>query len=106
MRRGVKTACGLLFATEMWRVKSMYQDWYKVASAYGNGVWVGSGFADQTMFKFSRALPEYRQPAARSDGFLAMRGSVVPVRLVEATDEPTEESPVAEGIEDEGRERG
>lgn len=84
-------ACGLLFATEMWRVKSMYQDWYKVASAYGNGVWVGSGFADQSIFRFSRALPSYRNPAQRSDGFLCMRGDVTPVRLVEAKGEPDDE---------------
>ncbi len=88
--RGAGT-CGLLFATEMWRVKSLYQDWYKVASAYGNGVWIGSGFADQSVFRFSRALPSYRVPAQRSDGFLCMRGDVMPVRLVEARGEPDEE---------------
>ena len=82
---------GIVAATEMWRVKSIYQDWYKVLSAYGNGVWVGSGFADQTVFRFARALPEYRMPAARSDGYYAMRGNVWGVRLVEMEDEPDED---------------
>ena len=79
---------GIVAASEMWRLKGNYQDWYKVLSAYGNGVWVGSGFADQTMFRFSRALPEYRVPAARSEGFFTMRGDVVGVRCVEAEGEP------------------
>ncbi|WP_428378824.1 type VII secretion protein EssC [Olsenella sp. Marseille-QA0557] len=86
----------IVACSELWRVRSLYDPWYKVLSAYGNGIWVGSGFADQTIFKFSRALPEYRQPAARSDGYLAMRGAVTSVRLVEATDEPTEESLAAD----------
>ena len=82
---------GLLAASELFRTRSIYDDWYKVVSAYGNGVWVGGGFGDQAVFKFARALPEYRQPAARSDGFFCMRGDVVPVRLIESTNEPEEE---------------
>lgn len=78
----------IIAATEAWRVRSFYQDWYKVVSAYGNGVWTGTGFADQTVFKFGRSLPEFRQPARRSDGFYAVRGEVIPVRLLEASDEP------------------
>lgn len=85
---------GIVAASEMWRARSIYDDWYKVLSAYGNGVWVGGGFGDQTVFKYSRVLPEYRQPAARSDGFYAVRGAVESVRLVEATNEPDDESDV------------
>lgn len=75
-------------ASEAWRVKSIYDNWYKVISAYGNGIWCGSGFVDQTVFRFSRSLPEYRQVAERSDGFLVMRGEITWVRLLEAADEP------------------
>ncbi|MBR3160323.1 MAG: FHA domain-containing protein [Atopobiaceae bacterium] len=78
-------AHALVVATELWRAKSIYQDWYRVVTAYGNGVWVGGGFAEQTAFGFARSLPEYRRPAARSDGFLVMRGQVESVRLLEAT---------------------
>ena len=73
----------IVAATELWRTKSLYQDWYKVLSAYGNGVWIGSGFAEQTVFGFSRSLPAYRELAARSDGFLVTRGMVRGVRLLE-----------------------
>ena len=79
----------LVAATEMWRVKGLYQDWYRVLSAYGNGVWVGGGFADQTIFGFGRPQPEYRKAAGRSDGFLVVRGSVEGVRLLEAEHDPT-----------------
>lgn len=88
--RGVDTT-KIVAASELWRIRGIYDAWLKVLSAYGNGVWVGSGFADQSTFRFSRALPEYRQPAERSDGFLAVRGAVEPVRLLEATDEPIDD---------------
>ena len=71
----------------MWRGKSLYDEWYKVVTAYGNGLWVGSGFSEQTLFRFSRVLPEFRAPAATDDAFFAMRGDVTSVRLVSASDE-------------------
>ena len=77
-----KGVTGVVAATEMWRARSLYDDWYKVVSAYGNGVWVGSGFGDQTAFRFARSLSEYRAPAARDDGFYSLRGDVTSVRLV------------------------
>lgn len=84
---------GIVAASELWRVRSLYDEWFKVLSAYGAGVWAGSGFGDQTIFKYARSLPEYRQPARRSDGFLCAHGRVTPVRLLEdgleANGEPT-----------------
>ena len=77
-----KGVTGVVAATEMWRARSLYDDWYKVVSAYGNGVWVGSGFGDQTAFRFARSLSEYRAPAARDDGFYSLRGDVTSVRLL------------------------
>lgn len=86
-----KGSCGIVAASEMWRCKSIYEDWYKVLTAYGNGVWVGGGFGDQTYFKYPRLLSEYRQPANTDDGFLAMRGGVTPVRLVSPAGEERQE---------------
>lgn len=80
----------LVFTSEVWRVRSIYDNWYKVISAYGNGLWCGSGFADQTVFHFFRSQPEYHMPAERSDAFLTMRGSIEWVRLLEATTEPVD----------------
>lgn len=82
-----KGVTGIVAATEMWRGKSLYDEWYKVVTAYGNGLWVGSGFSEQTLFRFSRVLPEFRAPAATDDAFFAMRGDVTSVRLVSASDE-------------------
>ena len=73
----------LVAATDYWRTKALYADWYKALSEEGNGVWVGSGFCDQTALSYARALPAYRAPAQRSDGFVAVGANVVPVRLVE-----------------------
>lgn len=80
-----KGITGLVAACEAWRCKSLYEDWYKTLSAYGNGVWVGGGFGDQTMFRYARSLPEYRRPAAVDDGYLALRGDAVAVRLLSAS---------------------
>ncbi|MCH3956541.1 MAG: hypothetical protein LKE45_04085 [Olsenella sp.] len=80
-----KGITGLVAASEMWRCKSVYDEWYKTLTAYGNGVWVGSGFGDQTMFHYARILSEYRSPAATDDGFVSMRGNVVGVRLLSAS---------------------
>ncbi|MBR3157757.1 MAG: type VII secretion protein EssC [Atopobiaceae bacterium] len=81
----------LVCASELWRARSLYDNWYKVITAYGNGVWCGSGFIDQTVFRYARSLPEYRLPAERSDAFLCMRGDVTMMRLLEATNEPRNE---------------
>lgn len=80
-----KGVTGLVAASEMWRCKSLYDEWYKTLTAYGNGVWVGSGFGDQTMFHYARTLSEYRSPAATDDGFVSMRGDVTGVRLLSAS---------------------
>lgn len=81
-----KGISGVIAATELWRGKSLYDEWYKTLTAYGNGIWIGSGFSEQTMFRFPRVLSEYRAPAATDDGFLAMRGDVISVRLVSSVD--------------------
>ncbi len=82
-----KGVTGIVAASEYWRCKAVYEDWYKTLSAHGDGVWVGSGFGDQSAFGYPRLLSEYRAPAARDDGFVAVRGEVDAVRLVSATNE-------------------
>ena len=78
----------LVAASEFWRVRSVYQDWYKVLSAHGSGVWCGGGFSEQTVFRFARLQPEYREVASRSDGFLCVHGKVTSIRLLESNSEP------------------
>lgn len=73
----------LVVTSELWRTKGLYQDWYKVVSAYGNGVWVGNGFADQTVLRYARMLPACRQRIEPNEGFLVVRGGIDPVRLIE-----------------------
>lgn len=73
----------VVLTSEMWRTRSLYADWYQAALACECGVWVGGGFCDQTALRFSRLLPEYRQVAEATDGFMVSRGSVECIRLVE-----------------------
>lgn len=81
----------IVACTEAWRTRGIYDDYYTVLTAYGSGVWVGGGFEDQSVFRFSRIENEYRLPARRSDGFCCNRGTIQSVRLVEAADEPDDE---------------
>ena len=81
----------IVACSEAWRIRGIYDDYYTVLTAYGNGVWVGGGFDDQSIFRYSRIENEYRQPPRRSDGFYCNRGTIQSVRLVEAADEPDDE---------------
>ncbi len=80
-RNGSRTL--VVAASEAWRTRSVYEEWMRVLSVNASGVWVGGGFFEQTSLSCARMLPEYRNPATRSDGYLALRGDVRAVRLVE-----------------------
>ena len=79
-------------ASELWRTTSLYARWYKALSAQGNGVWVGTGFYDQSVLRFTQVSSEQRKRIAVSDGFVAIRGNATAVRLV-AEARPSEISP-------------
>lgn len=73
----------LVAATEFWRVKSVYDEWFKVISAYGSGLWIGSGMGDQTLLRTARAEAQYRAVRKPSEGFVVVNGSAELVRLLE-----------------------
>lgn len=73
----------LVLTSEAWRVASLYDRWYRLASSQGARLWVGNGFADQSVVHFSRVLPEYRRPTRPDEGFLALGGVVEGIRLVQ-----------------------
>lgn len=79
-------------ASELWRTTSLYASWYKALSAQGNGVWVGTGFYDQSVLRFTQVSSEQRKRIVASDGFVAIRGNATAVRLV-AEARPSEISP-------------
>ena len=72
-----------VLAAEHWQVCNRYDEWFRVVCGQGVGLWVGPGFADQTVFSLARVLPSYRAPLSANDGFLVSRGAVRPVRLVQ-----------------------
>lgn len=73
----------LVATTEFWRVKSVYDDWFKVISAYGSGLWIGSGMGEQTLLRTARAEAQYRAARRPSEGFAVVNGSAELIRLVE-----------------------
>ena len=79
-----RSACPtFLLAAEHWQVCNRYDEWFRVVCGQGTGVWVGPGFAEQTVFPLSRVLPAYRAPLPANDGFLVSRGAVRAVRFVQ-----------------------
>ena len=78
-----KKSTTLVLCSEAWRMGSIYDPWYKVVTANPAGVWVGSGFVEQNVFRYGSVRPEYRGKTAPSDGFAMVRGTVTPVRLLQ-----------------------
>lgn len=80
--------CAPLFVvvSEYWRISALYDDWYRQVVLQGRGLWVGSGFADQTVFHLSRMDPMYATHAGMRDGFLVEAGSIRSVTLIEEVD--------------------
>lgn len=72
----------LIVVSETWRVRALYDKWFKVLSAQGNGVWVGNGFADQSIIKPVQMKPAYRLPIRKDEGYVVMFGACDSVRLL------------------------
>ena len=79
-----RSACpSFVLAAEHWQVCNRYDEWFRVVCGQGTGLWVGPGFADQTVFSLTRVLPSYRAPLPANDGFLVSHGAIRPVRFVQ-----------------------
>ena len=79
-----RSACPtFVLAAEHWQVCNRYDEWLRVVCGQGTGLWVGPGFAEQTVFSLTRVLPSYRAPLPTHDGFLVSHGAVRPVRFVQ-----------------------
>lgn len=81
---GRSTCPTFVLAAEHWQVCNRYDEWFRMVCGQGTGLWVGSGFADQTVFSLARVLPSYRAPLSDNDGFLVSHGAVRPVRFVQS----------------------
>lgn len=78
------TGPAVVLTTEAWQMAARYEDWVRVATSQGLGLWVGDGFADQTILRYSRLRPAYRQHGGVSDGFLVHGAHVEAIRVLEA----------------------
>lgn len=78
---------GFIVASEMWRVRALYDKWFKVLCAQGSGVWVGNGFADQSIIKPAQMKPAYRLPMRKDEGYRVLFGTCDTVRLLTSAKE-------------------
>lgn len=68
---------------EAWRLATLFDDWYRSAASRGNGVWIGGGFGEQTVFRLPRIPPAYGGHTKPTDGFYIDSGRIQPVQLLE-----------------------
>ena len=73
----------VIAASELMRVKGVFDPWFTFLKNPGSGLWVGNGFGNQSVLQYGRTLPEYNRPAARADGFMVARNVVTSLRLLE-----------------------
>lgn len=76
-------AAAFVLGAEAWQMAARFEDWVRVVTSRGVGLWVGDGFADQTVFRYSRLLPAYRRPGGTTDGFMVRGAQVEGVRVIE-----------------------
>ncbi|MBR3328332.1 MAG: FHA domain-containing protein [Atopobiaceae bacterium] len=74
-----------VLGAESWRLGSVFDNWLKHVQASGRGLWVGEGFATQTVFPLPRLTREHRLPVRRLDGFAVLGGSTRAVRFVRSS---------------------
>lgn len=92
----------MVVGVEAMRVKGLFDPWFQFLRGTGNGLWIGSGFANQTVFPYGRTLPEYHKPAQSMDGFVVMKGEVTGVKLLEARGSPGAGDSLQGNAEEEG----
>ena len=78
----------VIAVSEILRVRGIFDPWFTFLKNPGSGLWIGSGFGNQSILQYGRTLPEYNRPAAHADGYVVARNVVTSVRLLEAEPEP------------------
>lgn len=77
-----KGRTALVVASEAWRMRTVFDAWYKSLTADSNGVWIGNGFLAQSLFDHPHMLPVYRETLGGDEGFLHVKGTNIPVKLM------------------------
>lgn len=93
----------LIVLMERWRVESVYEPWMKALRANPQGLWIGEGIKQQSVFPNSNMPSEMNQAQTQTDGWVFYRGDRRPLRVLHL---PTENAAPAvpgrpEGMEEE-----
>jgi len=59
-----------------------FEKWYKQHITQSDGIWVGSGFADQYVIKANKLTGEMREDVEEDFGFVLTRGKVSKIKLL------------------------
>lgn len=97
LRPAPTSRTSIVLAMEGWRAASVYDPWLKAALSTGVALWVGNGFATQTVLPVVHSDAALRKPIPPCDGFVLERGTVHAVRLVEVADGGDEEGDSYDG---------
>ena len=64
-----------------------YEKWYKANVSTSDGIWVGSGIAEQYFLKPGKTTPEMHEDVAEGFGYTVQGGKACKVKLVAASEE-------------------
>ncbi len=60
-----------------------YEDWFKSGADTSRGIYIGSGIADQSLFRISRIDREAREEIPNNYGYIIQNTKVIPIKLLE-----------------------
>lgn len=59
-----------------------YEDWFKSGADTARGIWIGSGVADESLFKISKVDREDREEITNEYGYLISNSKIVKIKLL------------------------
>ncbi|SCC02641.1 DNA segregation ATPase FtsK/SpoIIIE, S-DNA-T family [Bifidobacterium bohemicum] len=78
-----KGAAVMILASESWRLRGVFDSWFKAVTANPNGLWIGDGFTSETVFPHTNVAEPFKRPMGPHDGVMHGTGRNTLMRLIE-----------------------
>ncbi|WEV66968.1 type VII secretion protein EssC [Bifidobacterium sp. ESL0769] len=78
-----KGSVALIMASEAWRMRSGFDPWYKALTANPNGLWVGNGFTNESVFPHLSVAEPFKRAMGPHEGVVHIGGGNERVQLLE-----------------------
>ena len=77
-----KDTTNLVLIMERWRIENTYDAWLKAVRANPQGLWIGEGIKQESIFPNSNMPVEMNQAQAQTDGWVFYRGGRHSIRVI------------------------